>query len=133
MTWVLKDGEDLDQMRGKRILEHVTLFEIITVMPASNSLKAATSVIAHPCPSCPVTLVLESQDKNQVLRLQEKVRGKQSASQQTFRKPGFAPWKQKQGTVHGLLEMEGYECGFDREFQIFLANHCDLSLTHTHV
>lgn len=61
---------------------------------------------------------------------QKKVRGKQSASQQTLNKPAFAPWKQKQGTVHVFLEMEGCECGFDKEFQTFLANLCDLSLSH---
>lgn len=40
---MLEDAEKLDQMRGKRIL-----FEIIMVMPASNTLKAGASVAAPP-------------------------------------------------------------------------------------
>lgn len=31
-------------MRGKRILENITSFEIIIVIPASNTLKAGTGV-----------------------------------------------------------------------------------------
>lgn len=60
--------------RGLRANERKedSLFEIIMVMPASNSLKAATSVAACPSPSCHGTLVLESQDENHVPRLTKK-------------------------------------------------------------
>lgn len=50
--------------------------------------------------------------------------------QQIFQKIGFDLLKQKYGTVHSLLEKEGFECSFDKKSQRFLANLCDLFLSY---
>lgn len=68
-------------MRGKRILENVTLFEIILVMRVSNSPKAGTGV-AVPLPQSSVTLMfLRSRVRIRFSDSPKKVREKQSASQ----------------------------------------------------
>ena len=105
--------EDWEKVRGKRILEHVTWFEIILAIPASNSPKARS-------PSCHRPLVLESQDENQVPTLTKEGERQTVCVTADPQQTRICPVEQKQGTVHGLLEMEGYECGFDKEFQIYL-------------
>lgn len=68
-------------MRGKRILENVTLFEIILVMCVSNSPKAGTGV-ALPLSQSSVTLMfLRSRVRIRFSDSPKKVREKQSASQ----------------------------------------------------
>lgn len=114
--WVLPGPGGYTPVRPNernRILENGTLSVITLVMPVSNLLKAGT--VTAPLPQSSVTLVfLRSRVRSRFSDSPKKVREEQSASQQTFQKIVFDPWKQKCSTVCGLLEAGGWglACGF---------------------
>lgn len=86
LEWAL--GRYIEVRPNDRILELVTLFQIIMVTPASHTLNAGTGMTV-PLVQSSVTLMFEHDGKGQVLRLEKKDE-KQFVSQQTFqKKPGF--------------------------------------------
>lgn len=71
LEWAL--GRYIEVRPNDKILELVTLFQIIMVTPASHTLNAGTGMTV-PLVQSSVTLMFERDGKGQVLRLEKKMR-----------------------------------------------------------